>query len=320
MRNKTKLLILGGTGQIGRRLIANICYNEYDVSLMSRHYPSNDELIQTLITEKGVKHITCDIQSSDEIRGISNRLTEFDVLVHLADNITSSLNVVDYATKALDLSIFGTINLLEKCTNLEHIVYTSSYLVYGNPHSLPVNEQHPTNPQRIYSIGKLAAEKTLILYSKEFRIPVTILRISSVYGPGTPENHLIPQVINRAIRDEDIFIFGNGSDSRDYIHVEDVAKALILNLKKRCNEIINIGSGVETCVRDVVDFVLKHTHSKSKIIFKDRTTPPLRIFQDISKAHDLLSFHPKYFLKKEIMNEIYRIRQRARKGAVPLHI
>jgi len=188
----------------------------------------------------------------------------------------------------------GTLHLLEAChrSNVKDIVFSSSMSIYGRDiQHLPVDERHPANPADFYGLSKLQAEEIGKLYAQKYNLNIIILRYAGVYGPKREEG-VVATFVKNAFKNKTLEILSD--TSWDIIHVEDVVRANIKALEKvgkLKSEIINIGSGKETHIKNLAKKIIKITGSKSKIKIK-KTLPRFRFFFDIRKAKKLLDFKP----------------------------
>ena len=283
------IVILGGTGEIGKPLIKKMRENN-SITVVSRKPPD------TLY--KNVNYIQFDIRNKEEVECNKEDLIDADILINLADEIIYSKNILNDLKRALSVSSEATINILNYMDKLKHIVYSSSYSVYGNPEFRLVDESAPIKPRNTYAIGKITTEYALGLYSTLNNIPVAILRISSVYGPNTPKNRLIPVLTNNTIKNKPIYIYGDGMDSRDYIHVEDVVDSIIMSIDMKYDGILNIGTGKETSIINLVKLALSlNSNYKGEIFYEERKTDKLNICLNIGKAYEKINFKPKHDLE-----------------------
>jgi UDP-glucose 4-epimerase len=292
------ILILGGTGEIGKPLVKKMRENN-NLTVVSRKPPDT--------SYKSVNYIQFDIRNKEEVDYNKNDLIDTDILINLADEIIYSTNVLNDLNRALSVSSEATINILNCMENLKQVVYSSSYSVYGNPEFRSVDETAPIKPRNTYAIGKITTEYALGLYSTMVKIPVAILRISSVYGPNTPKNRLIPVLTHNIKKNIPINIYGDGMDSRDYIHVEDVVDSIMMSIDMNYDGILNIGSGKETSIINLLEFALSlNSNYKGEITYKERKTDKLNICLDIGKANEKIYFKPKHDLKSD-MKELMKV-------------
>lgn len=188
---------------------------------------------------------------------------------------TDNYNVLEDPYKDINTNLIKLMDVLDNCKNKDVIFnFVSSWFVYGDT-DLPAKETSYCNPKGFYSITKKCAEDLLISYCKTFKIKYRILRLANVYGnndSGTSKKkNALTYLINRIKNNEEINLYFNGYFIRDYIHVEDACKAIKLCLdKSQVNDIYNIGNGEPIIFKNIIDYVVKRTNSKSKIIAIDQ--------------------------------------------------
>ena len=163
----------------------------------------------------------------------------------------------------LSENVLSTLRLLDACrksSSLKKFIFLSSGgTVYGNPCQLPIDEDHPTNPHCSYGIHKLAIEKYLLLYSHLFGLNVMIIRAANPYGPR--QNPLgvqgvIPVFLMKALHDQPLEIWGDGTIIRDFLHVQDLVKALQLAMNYSGEkQVFNVGAGNGISINGLVDMM-----------------------------------------------------------------
>lgn len=156
-------------------------------------------------------------------------------------------------------NIVGTLNVMELVARLgiRRAIYSSASSVYGNSSRQPVDEMESTKPLSLYGVTKLASENIVQLYQKNFSTTTMIFRFSNVYGPGQV-NGLIPSVISKLIRGDEITVTGDGNQTRDFVYVDDVVGILVRALNHPMYSILcNLGSGKSVSVNTVVDLCSK---------------------------------------------------------------
>jgi UDP-glucose 4-epimerase len=194
-----------------------------------------------------------------------------DFIFHLAGQVS----YIDSKTKPfddLDFNGRGNLTVLEAVR--EHaptarILFSSSRLVYGKILTLPVREDHPTNPLSLYGIHKLLGEKYYRYYAHEFGIHGVSLRIPNPYGPRQQMKHgkysIVGWFLRQALEDKVISIYGDGTQERDYIYITDIIDALLrLIVKGEAGEVYNVGSPERLRFVDMVDAIIKEVGSGSK--------------------------------------------------------
>ncbi len=195
-----------------------------------------------------------------------------------------------------------TINLLELARLRKIRLILGSSYVYGVPKYLPIDEQHPTDPSNPYMASKLMAEQLCAAYAKDFAVPVTVLRIFNPYGPGQPGDFLVPTVIC-GIK-QGVLTIRDPEPRRDYVHVDDVAGAVIAALRFRHAgfEAFNIASGAGTSVRELVSLAVRLSGSRVDVTYKSesRRGEVLDVVGDVSKAARRLGWAPRIPLEQGI--------------------
>ncbi|MBI3051392.1 SDR family NAD(P)-dependent oxidoreductase [Candidatus Woesearchaeota archaeon] len=245
-----------------------------------------------------------------------------DIIFDCAAQVSHTLSMSDPFLD-LDINCRGALNLLEtvrKVNDKARIVYASTRGVIGTARKSPVDESHPTDPADIQGINKLAAEKYFLLYNKAYGLATTSMRISNAYGPRaqvrTGDYAIVNWFVKRALSGEPLAVFGDGSQTRDYIYVDDIAEAMLLaaTSDKARGEVFMLGSGVETRFIDVVRLIEKLVPG-TKVELKP--WPPERkaieigrIVLSTEKIRKRLSFTPKVGLEEGMRRTVGFYRQR----------
>lgn len=261
MRPK-RYLVTGGLGFIGSALVNRL---KGSVTVLSRSDDGKERL-----TNKNVKIL---IKELGELA--REDVEKCDVIYHFASTV-DNYNILTDPYIDTETNIKGTIRLLELCKDMEKkpkIIYPSTFFVYGNEHDHtkePMNEESKTDPLGVYPATKLCAESIIKLYSRLYAIPYLITRFTNVYGAGenfgNPKKAWLNFAIMRAVRGEDLTLYRDGNFYRDYIYVDDVVKALMFLERRTENQTFLVGFGKPVKFKDMIDYVLKHTGGKSKII------------------------------------------------------
>jgi len=232
-------------------------------------------------------------------------MSDIDAVVHLAA-ITSVAFSVEHPDLTFKNNVMGTLNLLDACVRakVKNFVFASSAAVYGNPQYLPVDENHPTQPLSPYGSSKMEGEVRCRIFMEEHGLKTLALRIFNAYGPRQPLNAysgVITHFMDRMRRDEPLVIFGDGSITRDFVHVWDVREALLKALiaDNAKGEIVNIGSGKATSINDLAKTVLDLAGKDLGIVYEKPKIGDIKAsVADISKAEKLLHFKPSVSLRK----------------------
>jgi UDP-glucose 4-epimerase len=244
-----KVLVTGGAGFIGSHIVDQLISEGHKVVVVDNISTGRKEQIHP---EAVFYHV--DI-TRPELKDVFHKERP-DAVIHQAAQIQVNTSVEDPAFDAT-VNILGTINVLEACreTGVRKVVYASSAAVYGNPEYLPLDENHPVRPLSGYGVSKYTVEHYLAVYSHLYGISFTALRYANVYGiRQVPhgEGGVISIIIDRVLRDEPMTVFGDGEQTRDYIFVEDVARANLAALTAGDGEILNIGTGRQASLNEVL--------------------------------------------------------------------
>jgi UDP-glucose 4-epimerase len=226
-------------------------------------------------------------------------LQEVDVVYHLAARVSVPESVL-YPRDYNNVNVGGTVALMEamRDVGVRRVVLTSSGAVYGDLADQPLIEILTPNPRSPYAVSKLAAEYYVRTIGRLWGIETVSLRIFNAYGPGQhlPASHppVVPHYLKQALRGGTLVAHGDGSQTRDYVYVDDVVSALVASATapNLNGLVINIGSGVETSVRDLIKSVLEVTGSKAEVIYNAQTSGGVsRMRADLSLAKEKLGYH-----------------------------
>ncbi|MAY14352.1 MAG: NAD-dependent dehydratase [Oceanospirillaceae bacterium] len=175
-------------------------------------------------------------------------------------------------------NIEGTVNLLQAARNenIEHFIQTSTSEVYGTARYIPINEEHPLQPQSPYSASKISSDSMAMSYYNAFDLPVTLARPFNTYGPRQSARAVIPTIITQIAAGKTHIQLGDLSPTRDFNYVEDTCNGLIslLGRKKTVGEIINIGSNTEVSILDTVHMIRDIMNSDVEIIHDSNRMRP----------------------------------------------
>lgn len=262
-----KILITGGAGNVGSALTqALVATGKYTVTVVDNLLTGDLKKLPPV--GDSFTFIKCDVNDYNEISPImlSNR---FDYVFHYAA-LVGVKRTLDNPIMVLD-DIDGIKNILtlSKNTGVRRVFFSSSSEVYGEPVEFPQNEHTtPLNSRLPYAIVKNVAEAFFKSYHKEYGLEYTIFRFFNTYGPKQSDDFVVPRFINMALKNQDITIYGDGSQTRTFCFIDDNIEATkrIFEENLHLNDIVNIGSGVEVSVLDLAKKVISITGSSSKII------------------------------------------------------
>jgi len=223
------VLVTGGMGFIGRNLVARLLEEGAVVTIADRDHVDARRLGE--IAGGALAYVPIDVCDAEAVmRCVAGQ----EIVFHLAGH-SGPVGSLETPFTNLEVNCLGMLNLLNAVKELcpqSRIVFPSSRLVYGRPERLPVTEEHSTRPITLYGIHKLAAEGYLRVYGEQFGLASVILRISNPFGPHIPAPHhkynILNWFIDRAQRGEELTVFGEGGQLRDYLYVADLVEAFLL--------------------------------------------------------------------------------------------
>ena len=304
------VLITGGLGFIGSNIAHKLVKYRANVALFDAcidPYGWNPANIRQI--EDRVTFIKGDVRDFDALKQV---VEGKDLIYHMAAQVGREISMEDPKLDT-DINCNGTLNLLEICRRWNptaKIVYAGSRGQIGEPQYLPVDENHPCEPTDVYGINKLAAEKYLFLYSHVYGMPVVSLRLNNVYGERCQMHNGFYGILNwfiaNAMTDKPITVYGDGSQTRDYVYIADVVDAFLrAGISDAANnEIFFVGSGVETVFLDMVKEIVRAV-GKGEIVHVP--FPETRERIDIKrfvvtykKIQEKLGWTPKYDLRSGI--------------------
>ena len=239
-----------------------------------------------------------------------------EAVFHLAAQVSVKLSV-DAPVEDAEVNVKGTVNLLEQCRafGVRRLVYISTGgALYGEPESLPCTEEHPVNPLSPYGISKYAAEKYVELYGRLHGLEYTILRFANIYGPRQDphgEAGVVAIFSRRMLSGQDVIIFGDGRQERDFVYVEDAARACVTALERGSRQAFNIGTGVGTTVNEVFQGLSEFADYQLEATYADlRPGDVYRIYLDASKARRELGWEPRVKLDEGLRRTLDFFRER----------
>jgi len=299
-----KFFITGGAGFIGRHLVAKLLHDKHEITIFDNFSSSSKNDITHLL-EDGVGLVTGDILDYDLLL---KSMPNYDFVIHLAAQTSVSQSVANPKTTA-DIIVDGTVNVLKSCvkTNVKNIIFSSSAAVYGNSISTLLAENAQLSPLSSYGASKLVAEYNLLAFSKLFGLNCISLRLFNVYGNGqSSEAGVIRKFLKNISKDAPIEIFGDGVQSRDFVHVSDVIQAFycaIRNIETKRGEVYNIGSGTATSINELASLLISSKGKDLQVIHKPALEGEIKDSKaDISLAENDIGYSPHVPLSDGLAN------------------
>lgn len=323
IQKREKIVITGGAGFIGKNLILellknkknnnleihviDICKNEFTNKNTEKEFKS---IFKKEIENKKIFLYKINIINYKKIECI---FKDTNTIIHLAAFI-SSPNSINEAKKCFDTNINGTINIFESArkNNVKNIIFASSAAVYGSISDI-VKESTKTNPENPYGLSKYITEEIGKMYSDLYKINIIALRFANVWGPMQHEvGHYAPAIgkfIKQVKNNCDITICGDGLQTRDFIHVSDVTKAIILIKEKlekdykdkNIFDYFIVSTKTETKIMDLAKLILKISKNKnSKIKNIEPRIEPRKFVGDNNKLKEFINWTPQKTLESGI--------------------
>lgn len=204
-----------------------------------------------------------------------------------------------------EVNVNGILNILDSARehNVQRIVCASSSSVYGKPEYLPYDEAHPTTPISPYGVSKLAAEQYARMYYDTYGLPTVILRYFTVYGPRMRPNMAISNFVSRCFCGEPPVVYGDGTQTRDFTHVDDIAAAnrALLNRSDADGEIMNVGSSDNISIRELATEIRDQINPDLSLEYADRYDADAEhTHADVSKARERIGYEPSTTIREGV--------------------
>jgi UDP-glucose 4-epimerase len=306
------VLVTGGAGFIGSNMADELINRGYKVVILDNLSTG----LKENINEKA-KYINGDVRNIKDLDKVFKN--KIDAIFHIA-GCASTIKSFDDPAADLDTNVLGTINIINYAVKhrVDRLLYASSMTSYGIPDAVPVRETMGTRPIAYYGITKYAGERYVLATGLRadmgFKLNATAFRMFNVYGRRqsltNPYQGVVSIFIGNVLRGEKVTVFGDGKQSRDYVHISDVANAWIgaIDNKKSFGEVFNIGSGIRVSVNELIDIILKSfgkNRRTNKVIYKNERPGDQRHMQaDISKAAKLLKWQPRIKFEDGLLDVI----------------
>jgi UDP-glucose 4-epimerase len=230
-------------------------------------------------------------------------MREQDVVVHTAFPVLQCDRSL--ANQYIAVGTVGTFNIMKEALEQRAlVVYASSISVYGRQQYTPIDEKHPLDPILIYGATKLAGEYYCRVMSREYGLPVVILRFSDLYGPGVGRANAPVNFLKQALAGLPLIVRGGGKQKRSYVYVEDAASAALLAIKKPEADgmVFNVGGAETTTIADLAGKVVKITGTGSEIVYEKGWVDQREYLIESSLANSVLGFTPKVNLDTGLKN------------------
>ena len=233
----------------------------------------------------------------------------------------SPIDYMDLPIQTLKVGSLGTLNALGLAKAKSAVFVTASTSeVYGDPLEHPQKETYwghvnPIGPRSVYDEAKRFAEALTMAYHRTHKVDTKIVRIFNTYGPRMRLNdgRAVPAFMSQALRNEDVTVFGDGSQTRSFTYVSDLVDGIIRLMLSSENDPVNLGNPHEMTIREIAETIIRMTGSKSRIIYKPLPVDdPKQRRPDITRASTILGWEPKVQLEEGLVKTIEYFRTKVR--------
>ena len=293
-----RVLITGGAGFLGTALANRLIELGHHVCVLDDLSAGDPARLspRVLFTRGDVR----------DVPKLWSLLQGVQCVFHLAARVSVPESVL-YARDYNDVNVGGTVAVMEamRDVGVRRVVLASSATIYGTQSRQPLHESLSPNPQVPYAVAKLAAEHYVFTLGALHAIETVALRIFNAYGPGQriPPVHapVVPQLLKQTLAGGSLVVFGNGEQTRDFVYVDDVVAALVAASQAPDvdRQIINVGSGRETSINQLIQAIARAAGRTPNVIYNDHETGGVvHMVADLGKAQRLLNYAPSVTLEQ----------------------
>lgn len=293
-----RTLITGGAGFLGSALANALVEKGHDVLVLDDLSAGDPERLDPrVLFHRG---------SITDRPKLWTLLQDVACVYHLAARVLVAESIL-YPQDYNEVNVGGTVSLLEAIRDVgtPRLIFTSSGAIYGDQTQQPIDESTSPNPLSPYAVSKLAAEHYIHTLGALAGFSTIALRIFNAYGPGQPllpsHSPVIPRFIHQALGGGSLIIFGDGGQTRDFVYVTDVVRALVaaLDIPVNRHDTLNVGSGREVSINDLANQILQLTDSDSNIIHSPvKSGGVSRLRADLTLSADVLGYKPRVPLQE----------------------
>jgi UDP-glucose 4-epimerase len=312
-----RILVTGAAGFIGSHLVDKLLIDGYEVTGIDNLSTGSIDNINHHFGKRSFRFIKGDVRDSRTVRNVVKGAS----VVISAAALVSGPRSIHRPLETHENNVTATLKLLEACheVGVSKFLYISSAAVYGRARELPTSEECCPHPASPYGASKLAAENYVSVFNEVYGLDTVSLRLFNVYGPrqtSGPYGGVVSVFLDSVLKGRSPIIFGDGEQTRDFIHIKDVVEACLLAMKTDgvSGEVFNIASGQPTKISDLAKMILEIAGLRaiSSVYAEPRRGDVLYSWADISKARTRLGFEPKISLMEGLakLYEWYRSKAR----------
>lgn len=286
------VFITGGAGFIGLHVVELLLAKGYKVRIFDNMVRGDRDKANALVARGKVEVVDQDVRSGAAVAAAMKGCSR---VIHLAADSINKSQADPFSS--VDVNVVGSHNVFAAAAEqgVKRVVYASSASVYGEPEKLPMHEDDALHPLTPYCIGKRTGEDILAYYERRSGLSWIALRFFNVYGPGQKTTayytSVINHFVNRLRNGEPPIIDGKGEQSMDFIHVHDIARAVVLAMEsEHGNMPINVGTGIDTSVAELARILIDAIGVEVDPVFNPRDVLVSRRAADVQRAKDIIGF------------------------------
>ena len=300
-KSYSKTLVTGGAGFIGSHIVDRLLKEGFEVTVIDDLSTGRRENIAHHQNRKDFHFVKGDIRNTALVKKV---VEDVDAVFHEAA-LVSVPSSIENPLLTNEINVSGTLNLLKACTdaNVKRFIYASSTAIYGDTETLPKHEKLMPQPISPYAVSKLAAENYVKIYHEVYGLNTICLRYFNVYGQRqtySPYSGVITIFINSLLKNEPPIIYGDGKQTRDFVHVQDVVEANVLALTKETaiGEVLNVATGTPTTINQLAATLQQIMKTSLKPVYTSPRPGDIRhSYADITRANKLLQYNPEISLR-----------------------
>jgi len=249
-----RILVTDGSVFIGIHLVRAMARAGHQVRVLDNLSMGSLESINDVLSE--IEFIRGDVRDYEIVENVAK---DIDAIVHLA----ALIDVAESVKKPdlyFDVNVKGTYNVAKASKNVSILIFASSSAIYGEPIRVPISEDHPLMPRSPYAASKVSGEAFVNAFATQYGFRSIVLRFFNVYGPKQSRAYagVISEFIRRVSKGEPLIIFGDGEQTRDFVHVSDIVNAIMISLKnEKARGVFNIGSGEAITINQLARLIIK---------------------------------------------------------------
>lgn len=304
----SKALVTGGAGFIGSNVVGLLVEAGYEVTVLDDLSTGHRANLAALT---GVRLLEGDVRDQETLSGA---VAGAEVVFHLAASVGNA-RAIAHPIEDSQINIIGTLRVLEAArqAGVRKVVFSSSAAVFGEPRALPIREDHPTEPDSPYGVSKLAAERLCLALGKLHDMQTVSLRYFNVYGTNQRYDaygNVVPIFAHRLVRKLPLIVFGDGGQTRDFVHVRDVARANLEAAHNGVRGAFNVASGQRITINRLAELMGEVGGVKASIEHRPPRSGDVRhSLGDISAACAAFGYEPTVRLEEGLAEYLAWVRK-----------